>query len=319
MTRPSSVIVIGFTGFSESSRERLCALAPQAEIRYVDEHPTDWTGLLDSAEVFFGWPDPAALAQSSIRFHQLPSSGYEQYCIPALLGRQQFQLANARGVVARAVAEHALACILAFNRNLLQHWRDQQEALWRRAPHYALANGQTLLIVGLGAIGQELAAVAHAVGMHVIATSRTPRSVGCVDRVYSFAELNDALSQADHIVLSVAANNKEPPLINAEHLKNVKSTACLVNVARGCALDEAALLDALREDRLAGAALDVFSTEPLPASSPLWSAPRLMMTPHAAGRFAAEDEALSALFLNNLDRYLHGRPLVNVVIGKDSQ
>ena len=84
-------------------------------------------------------------------------------------------------------------------------------------------------------------------------------------------------------------------------------------------LDEPALLDALHSSRIAGAALDVFATEPLPPSSPLWSAPRLLITPHAGGRFAAENEALFSLFLENLDRYLHGRPLLNVVIGKDCQ
>ena len=313
--------MIGFDGLSRAGRDRLRAMAPSAEVRYVDEHPDNWMGLLDHADVVFGWPDPAALAQSSIRFHQLPSSGYDRYRTSALLAKQSFQLANARGVVARAVAEHAPRLyILAFNRNLPRHWRDQQNELWRRAPRHALLEGQTLLIVGLGAIGQELAAIAYALGMRVIAANRTPRTFPYVDHVYSFAELDDVLSQADHIVLTLAADVKEPPLINAERLKNVNPAAFLCNLARGCVMGRIPLSFALlTEDRLAGAALDVFTTEPLPPSSPPWSAPRLLITPHAAGRFAAENEALSALFLENLDRYLHGRSLLNVVIGKDSQ
>ena len=319
MTQPSHTIVIGFDGLSQAGRDCLRAMAPGAEIRYVEEHPDDWKGLLDHADVVFGWPDPAALAQSRIRFHQLPSSGYDQYCTPALLARQQFQLANARGVVARAVAEHALAYILAFNRNLPQHWAHQRDAVWCRASRYALAKGQTLLVVGLGAIGQELATLAKALGMKVIAANRTPRDTPHVDRIYPLPELDNALTQADHIVLTVAADANDPPLINAESLKKMRPTAYLHNLARGCVVDEAALLEALNEKRIAGAALDVFSTEPLPASSPLWSANNLLITPHSGGRFAAENDALSALFLENLDRYLKGRPLLNVVIGRNLQ
>ena len=319
MTRSLGTIVVGFDGLSQTLNDRLREIAPNAEVRYVPEHPGNWSGILEGAEIIFGWPDPATLAQSRVRFHQLPSSGYDQYCTPALLNKHQFQLSNARGVVARAVAEHAIACILAFNRNLPQHRTDQQNALWRRAPHYALAKGQTLLVIGLGAIGHELAALGHALGMRVIAVNRTPRTSSHIDRVYTLAELDDALSQADHIVLTLAAGAAAPPLINAARLKHIKPTAHLYNLSRGCVLDEPALLDALHSSRIAGAALDVFATEPLPPSSPLWSAPRLLITPHAGGRFAAENEALFSLFLENLDRYLHGRPLLNVVIGKDCQ
>ncbi len=99
----------------------------------------------------------------------------------------------------------------------------------------------------------------------------------------------------------------------------MRPTAYLHNLARGCAVDEAALLEARNEKRIAGAALDVFSAEPLPASSPLWSANNLLITPHSGGRFTAENDALSALFLENLDRYLKGRPLLNVVIGRNLQ
>ena len=319
MTRPLDGIVIGFNGISQTSGDRLREIAPDAEVRFVPEHPDDWTGLLDNAEIVFGWPDPGALAQSHIRFHQLPSSGYDQYRTSSLLIKNFFQLSNARGVVARAVAEHAIACILAFNRNLPQHWREQQSGVWGRAAQYALAKGQTLLVVGLGAIGQELASMAHALGMRVIAANRTPRSTPCVDHVYSFSELDRALSRADHIVLTLAADSSAPPVINSELLKSVKPSAYLYNLARGCVLDEQALVDTLHENRIAGAALDVFTTEPLPRSSSLWSAPRLLITPHAGGRFEAENEALTSLFLENLDRYVHGRPLLNVVIGKDCQ
>ena len=95
MTQPPHTIVIGFDGLSQAGRDRLRAMAPGADVRYVEEHPDDWRSLLGHADVVFGWPDPAALAQSRIRFHQLPSSGYDEYCTPALLGRQPFQLANA--------------------------------------------------------------------------------------------------------------------------------------------------------------------------------------------------------------------------------
>jgi phosphoglycerate dehydrogenase-like enzyme len=311
-------IVIGFDGIAAAEWQRVHALSGEGHVRYVEEHPQGWAGLLEGAEVVFGWPDPAALAASNVRFHQLPSSGYDQYRTTQILKKAPLQLANARGVVARAVAEHALAWMLAFNRNLPQHWTAQQQARWERASRYSLLRGQTLAIVGMGAIGRELAKLGKALGMRVLAINRSPVTAKEIEHCYSLEEIDRALPMADHVALTLGANPDLPPLMDAPRLARMKPTAFFYNLARGSLLDDAALTEALRDGRIAGAGLDVFATEPLPPSSPLWTMPGTQITPHAGGRFDGENAALTSLFLDNLTRYRSGAPLLNVVIGKDT-
>jgi len=312
-------IVVAFDGLRNEQRARLKTLAAGwRDIVYVPEKPASWDEILKGAEVVFGWPPPDALAHSSVLLHQLPSSGYDEYDIPALTRRADFRLTTARGVGARAVAEHGLAFLLAFNRGLAAHIGQRRERSWQRVPPYRLLRGQTLCIVGLGAIGEELARLAGALSMDVAAINRCVPANTSVGRIWSFSQQAEALRIADHVVLTMASTPGQKPIFSADQFAIMRPGSFFCNLARGGLVDEAALVSALRSGQIAGAGLDAFAAEPLADSSPFWSMPNVLITPHVAGRFVEETELLSELFLDNLSRYKNCQPLRNLVIGRDA-
>jgi phosphoglycerate dehydrogenase-like enzyme len=171
--------------------------------------------------------------------------------------------------------------------------------------------GKTMTLVGVGDIGREIARVARAVGMHVIGVSRSGHRVPAVEHVYRPGYLTRALAAADFVVVVVPLTPKTRGLIDERALAAMRPGAWLINIARGAVVDEAALLAALQARRLAGAILDVFATEPLPAEHPLWALDNVVVTPHVAGPSTAEE--IAPIFNDNLARWLRGRPLQHVV------
>jgi len=195
------------------------------------------------------------------------------------------EVAGVRGVFAADVAEHALALMLAHARGLAQLADAQRRRQWESSPRPTLA-GQQLTIVGYGAVGQHLARVARALGMRVRAVSRT--GIGLDPglepvELLPIPELDAAIGDAAYIVIAVPLTPATRGLFDRARLARLRSDAFLIDVARGGIVDETALADALGDGRLGGAALDVFATEPLPAESPLWTTPQLVITPHLAG------------------------------------
>lgn len=175
-------------------------------------------------------------------------------------------------------------------------------------------SGATLVVVGLGAIGTEVARVAKALGMRTIGINRGGRSDSPdVDAVHRSDRLLDLLPQADAVVVTSPLTNETRGMLGAQALQCMKPGAVLVNVGRGAVIDEQALVQALREDKLSGAALDVFATEPLPAESPLWDLPNVLISPHTAALSLRENEHVVHLFVKNLRRYIRGEPLLNRV------
>jgi phosphoglycerate dehydrogenase-like enzyme len=171
-------------------------------------------------------------------------------------------------------------------------------------------------IVGLGHIGREVARLAKAFGMRVLATRRSARKsrrAKYVDHLFSPDKLRDLLSESDYVVLTLALTPETRGIIGEAELRSMKPTAYLINVARGGLVDEAALVRALEEQRIAGAGLDVFTTEPLPQDSPLWGFENVIISPHIAGGMEDYVARATAVFCENLRRYLGGRRLINVV------
>jgi len=244
-------------------------------------------------------------------FVQSISAGTDQY------DKERFRekgvrLASAKGVNARAVAEHAMSLILALARQL-HTGRDNQKAKhWRGmigdpAAREDELGGKTLLIVGLGTIGNRLAQLAKAFDMNVIATRRNPSDgAGAADRVYAHSELHTLLPDADIVALTCPLTPETENLIDAKALSLMKPSAHLINVARGKVVDEDALIAALSEGRIAAAGIDVTREEPLPESSPLWAMPNVLLTPHTAGETRRYEDNVIDILLENLDRLWRG-------------
>ncbi len=278
------------------------------------------------AEVYFGFGMPAELFEAAneppaarLRWVHTATAGVASLLYPALI-ESDVTLTNSAGVHAPAMAETVLAMILHFARGLDFAVRSQAESRWDSAPFeervgaITEVEGTTLGIVGFGGIGQQLAQRAHALGMQVIALRRSnlPGPAG-VEILTGADALERLLRRSDVVVLAVPATPRTHGMIGAAEFAQMKPGALFVNVSRGDLVDEAALIAALMQDRLRGAALDVFRTEPLPDTSPLWKLPNVLITPHVSAtsqRFWLREVDL---IRDNIARYAAGRGLRNVV------
>jgi D-2-hydroxyacid dehydrogenase (NADP+) len=256
------------------------------------------------------WRNDLMPRAPKLRFVQSISAGVDQYD-KAALAAAGIRLASAQGVNARAVSEHAMALILALARRLPEARDNQAQRLWRGmigdlTRREDELGGKTLLVVGLGRIGNRLAQLAKAFDMRVLATRRDPAAGGDADEVHGMGALKSLLPQADFVALTCPLTPETERLINAETLALLKPSAALVNVARGRCVDEPALITALDAGRLTAAALDTTVEEPLGAASPLWAMPNVFITPHTAGETRRYEDNVLDILIENLDRLWRG-------------
>jgi len=274
--------------------------------------------LIGTAEVAFtSRLSPRAFAAArALRWVHSPAAGVGGMLFPGMK-ESTVLLTNSRGMSAAAVAEHALMLMLASARRLPEAILAQAGRRWicNDLAGLPTLRGLTVAIVGLGAIGRELARMTAGLGMTVIGTRRETGEPlpGGVSEAVGPDDLRLVLPRADFVVLAAPLTAVTRGLIGAAELRLMKPTARLVNVGRGRLVDESALIGALGRREIAGAALDVFEHEPLAEASPLWSLPNVIVTPHAGGFRADYWEAAVGLFAENLDRYLKGEHLANIV------
>jgi phosphoglycerate dehydrogenase-like enzyme len=231
---------------------------------------------------------------------------------------------SARGIRARAIAEHVIGVTIALARRLPAALRAQAAHHWAQneleGPMSGVRSldGMRMGIVGLGSIGKEIVNLASPFGIRVSGIRRRtsgspPSTIAGVDDVLSPERLPELLEKSDVVVLAVPHTPETKQLIGRVEIDRMKRGAFLVNIARGKLIDDSAVADALRDGRLGGAALDVFTREPLEASSPYWDLPNVIVTPHTSGAMQDYWTPLVALFSENLRRFEKGEPLVNVV------
>ncbi len=212
-----------------------------------------------------------------------------------------------RGIHGAPISELAFLTMLAFARDFRRLERLRGEKRWDRFPG-SLLEGKTVGVVGLGAIAEGLAPRCKAFGMRTVAVSRTTRPVAGFDKVYSRDDITQAMAECDYVVLLLPLENDSRNFIDGRVLAAMKPTAYLINLARGGVLDEAALIRALNEKRLAGAHLDALATEPLPQESPLWTMPNVMITPHVGGYYDEYPRDAARQFEQSLAHFRAGRP-----------
>jgi len=256
----------------------------------------------------------SALQAPRLRWMHLPNAGVDHPVFHQLLAKG-VRLTTSSGASAEPIAQTAIGGLLALARGFPAWSAAQQRHEW--APHRHLPRdlrGQSIVIVGVGAIGNEIARLARALGMYVIGVRRSPqRSTDQVDEMLHPAQLVTAVTRADWLVLACPLNVETRGLVDARTLASLPAQARVINVARGAVIDEAALIDALRSGHVSGAYLDVFEPEPLPPDSPLWDLPNVIVSPHDAGVADGNSGRVAEIFFDNLERWRRGDVLRNEV------
>jgi phosphoglycerate dehydrogenase-like enzyme len=225
-------------------------------------------------------------------------------------------ITNSRDVHAPVVAEHVIALIFALAKKIPQAVRLQDQHSWGKDKlKPSELGGAVLGLVGLGSIGREVTKRASGLGMRVIAVRKSSdkRNIEGVERVFPPSELDRMIADADYVVIAAPRTRETEKLFDAQRIARFKPGAFLINVSRGALVDEAALAEALRNKKLAGAALDVFAEEPLTPASPLWDLENLLITPHTAAVTNKLWQRHYALVHENLRRFLAGEPLLGLV------
>jgi phosphoglycerate dehydrogenase-like enzyme len=288
-------------------------------------HLSNYEGIdhhLADAEIAVAWslrPEQFRLA-TRLRWIHSPAAAVHQLMFPELI-QSDVVLTNAREVHGPVVAEHVIALIFALAKRIPQSVRLQQkrvwgqEIMWNSHPRPREVAGDTLGLIGLGSIGRNVARHASNLGLRVIAVREHPEkgTPDYVSEVFPCPMLDTVLAQSDYVVLAAPVTPATTGLMNADRFSGMKPGACLINVGRGPLIDEAALIDALHQRKVGGAALDVFDREPLPADSPLWDLDNLLITPHTAGLTEKLWQRHYQLFTENLRRYFSGQSLLGMV------
>ncbi len=256
---------------------------------------------------------PILAAAKQLRWLQTPMAGLERYMFPELVA-SDLTMCNMAGIYSDIIADQVLMYILMFARGEHLLFRRQLERRWDPdVPVIHLAD-QTLGVVGLGGIGSEVARRGHAHAMRVVAVdARRTERPDYVDELWSTDRLDDLLDIADFLVLCVPQTPETAKLIRAPQLARMKKSAYLINISRGIVVDLADLTAALQAGEIAGAGLDVFEVEPLPADHPLWGMENVLITPHMAGDSPHVVSRRIGVIADNLRRFVNGEPLRNVI------
>jgi phosphoglycerate dehydrogenase-like enzyme len=296
-------------------RPRIPEVERAAEVDYVTSEGL--AAALPGADVLLVWDFlstalPGAWpAEGGPGWVHVAAAGVDRFVFPALT-RSGTVLTNSRGVFEQPMAEYVLGLVLAMAKDLPGTLGLQRERRWRHRESERV-EGRAALVVGAGPIGRAIARQLALVRLRVTVVGRTRRHDPDLGGIVPASSLHDLLPEADYVVLAAPLTPDTRGLVDAAALGRMRPTARFINVSRGALVVEADLVAALRAGRIAGAALDVFEHEPLPAGSPLWELPGVIVSPHMSGDVIGWRDALAAVFVDNFRRFTQGRPLRNVV------
>lgn len=300
--------------FADAARNSV----PEAELRPYAEDDSRVNGL-DEAQGVLRWVSGKRFSElvvqgPRVRWLHTASAGVDHVLTPAVRAKDGLVVTDSGPAFEIAISEFVLAWMLLVSRRLPELMANQRAHRWQSVQQQELS-GQTVGIIGLGPIGRGVASRSQAFGLRTLGLRRHSKPVPSVDEVLTGdAGLERLLRESDYVILAAALTDGTRALIGAEQLAWMKPTAWLINIARGAQVDEPALIAALQSHQIAGACLDVFAQEPLPADSPLWDMPNVHIAPHnSSGGSHGLRERQKALFLDNLKRFVHGERLESVV------
>ena len=311
--RPSVVVIGELNGRRPPGLDRITG---RVTVHHVDT-ASELARVLPDASVVLLWDFSSHLLRE--HFHQARSlqwvhvagAGVDAVMTDRIVA-SNVVVTNARGVFNQSIAETVVAMMLVFAKDMLTTIALQTRRGWVHRDTEMLA-GQTALLLGAGEIGRATGRALGALGVKVVAVATSERNDQTLGHVRAVEDLDILLPTADFVVLILPLTELTRGIMGAEQFALMKSTARLVNVGRGQLVKEDALIEALQSKSIAGAALDVFETEPLPGSSPLWRMPNVIVSPHMSADFHGWIEALADQFVDNLDRWLCRKPPLNVV------
>ncbi len=310
------ILIMGRLRFEEKHRQQVLQLVPDADVRIVVT-PDEAGDFLSEADIVVGsnWDfnRDVFMKAKNLKWMHAVSAGIEHILFGEMID-SSVMLSNARGIFDMPAMEHTIAVMLTFSRGLFDFVKLQKQKVWGK-PKVMDLNGATLGIIGLGSIGRELARAAKVgFGMRVIGTKKNVEAVLYVDEVRAADKLDTLMQESDFVVIAAAATIETEGLIGLKELKLMKPGAYIINIARGSIINEKDLIRALKEGWIAGAALDVFEKEPLPADSELYELNNVLITGHRAGftHHNLNDERINN-FCDNLEDYIAKRPLRTLV------
>ena len=329
------VVVLIAAHLEKEQLDRIRAVDRRLEVHYEDDlvgkpkFPNDHSGpqrtpeketrfleLLKRAEVMFDFDRPhlrdLRAVAPRLRWVQSTSSGIGQMVKRTGLDKADLLITTSSGVHARPLADFALMAMLMFAKDYPRMEREKRAKHWERYCGMELT-GQTLAVVGAGRVGREVARLGKLMDMRVTGMRRSTEPLPGIDKVYQRKDLVAMLREADFIVLAAPHTAETEGMVGEAEIAAMKPTAVLINIGRGQLIDEPAFIKALQEGRLAGAALDVFGAEPPPPESPFWEMPNVIISPHSASTVLQENDRIVAICCDNLQRYLSGKPLQNVL------
>jgi len=285
---------------------------------YMSTDSNDWDQHLQDAEVILGWQskwDQQKLwSNDQLKWIQTWSAGVNSLPLQQLAA-QNIQLTSANGVHSYPISETVFALMLALTRNIHTYIRNQINKGWNDSGNTLEMHNKTIGIIGVGAIGQEIAKLAKAFGMKVLGVRHSGKPAPYVDEMYPQSELKNTLSQCDYVVITLPLTEDTYHLFDKTLFEKMKKSAFFINIGRGEIVKEDDLIAALQNGNIAGAGLDVFETEPLQQTSPLWEMDNVIITPHTSG--ATEhyaERVIEDIFLPNLKSYLeNSQPTINTV------
>lgn len=308
-----SLNILVIQRLSEQQIHSICAV--DENVHVIICTPDEAINHIENIDILITWGNLnlatlLPLAKRLSWIHAL-SSGVETLLIPELVN-SNILLTNSRGIHGIPMAEHVLAMMFTFTRSMHTAYEQQESRIWESMPLEELYE-KSIAIIGLGSVGREIAKRAKCMGMKVLATKRTITTEIFVDKLYPTDQLPQLLSSADFVVVTLPLTPQTRGLFSLETFSHMKKSAYFINVARGAIVNEADLITALRTNVIKGAALDVFSQEPLPADSLLWEMENVLITPHIAAKSPYYIDRSLKLFIENLNKFSNKSEMLNVI------
>ena len=310
--------IVGTSGLSHQFEASVRDISDQIDLK-LGMSGEQLQEYLPEAEVFFGWPSEDQLKMAkNMKWVQSPSAGVERLLYPEMMNRP-ITLTNAKGCYGPAIGEHVFALLFGLTRGIKSQVQNMNSGSWSKENKNVEMREMTMGIIGLGGIGRETARRAKAMDMKVIAADIVPlyteKFNRIADEIYFMdgGGFEEVLRNSDVIVSAAPHTDKTEGIFDKRAFELMKPGAYFINVSRGKLVKTPAMVEALKNDHLAGAGLDVTDPEPLPQDHELWSMPNVVITSHIAARSQYSADRMMAVFSENVQRYVNGYPLLNLV------